>query len=168
MRAAIAGLRTRIYSMIARATVRAVSAGLKMQGLDVTILRDETMTAIEHWEGYGLTAHPQPGAEALLLFPAGNREHAIAVAVADRRYRLQGLAAGEVALHDDQGQKIVLRRDRIEVTAPKVVVISDDVQLGAEGGPRVARVGDMVEILAGSSAGLNGRIVEGSGKVRAA
>lgn len=35
--------------------------------------------------------------------------------VADRRYRLQGLAAGEVALYDDLGQKVHLTRGGIVI-----------------------------------------------------
>ena len=39
------------------------------------------------------------------------------------------------------------------VTSPSVIVYSQSIDLGAEGGPRVARIGDQVEITAGSSAG---------------
>ena len=84
----------------------------------------------------------------------------------ERRYRLY-LAEGEVALYDELGQGVVLYRDRIEVAAPKVVVKSANVQLGADGGPAVARVGDMVNVGSGSSAG-QWPIVSGSAKVSAA
>jgi hypothetical protein len=63
--------------------------------------------------------------------------------------------------------RIVLREGDALVKAPKVVVESGDVQLGGEGGQRVARVGDKVEVKTGSSAGL-WEIVEGSSSVRAA
>lgn len=50
--------------------------------------------------------------------------------------------------------------------ATKVVVNSPKIELGGEGGPRVARVGDMVQVGHGSSAGLH-PIVEGSDVVSA-
>ena len=103
----------------------------------------------------------------MAVFPGGMREHGIIITVDDRRYRLTSLAQGEVAMYDDLGQKIELKRDKIIVTAPKVVVVSVDVHLGAEGGAKVARIGDKVNVTFGSSAGLH-PIVEGSSKVRAA
>jgi len=86
--------------------------------------------------------------------PARKLCHEIAIVVADRRYRLVGLMAGEVALHDDQGQTIIIKRDHIRLTALKVVIDSADVQLGGDGGAKVARIGDKVQVSSGSSAGL--------------
>ncbi|SOC26825.1 phage baseplate protein [Stappia indica] len=63
--------------------------------------------------------------------------------------------------------RVELRGNDARVKAPKVVVESDDVHLGGEGGERVARIGDKVNVSLGSSAGL-WPIVEGSSKVRAA
>ncbi len=57
--------------------------------------------------------------------------------------------------------RIEIADDLTTVTSPSVVVQSDSIDLGGPGGPRVARVGDMVEVGAGSSAGL-WPIVEGS------
>lgn len=61
---------------------------------------------------------------------------------------------------------IVAREGDALVKSPKVVVESDDVHLSGEGGPRVARVGDKVNVLYGSSKGLH-PIAEGSSTVRA-
>ncbi|WP_288803827.1 hypothetical protein [uncultured Novosphingobium sp.] len=47
------------------------------------------------------------------------------------------------------------------VTAPKVIVESDDVSIGAEGGKPVARVDDLVDL-------STGKIISGSEKVTAA
>lgn len=163
----IAPLKRRVALMIGRGVVRRADDGGGRQVLQVGLLAGETRSEADHVQPYGFTFHPLDGAEAILVFPAGDRSHGIAVVVGDRRYRLTGLAPGEVALHDDQGQKIVLHRDRIEVTAPKVVVVSDDVQLGADGGPRVARIGDLVDVASGSSAG-QWPIVSGAAKVSAA
>ncbi|EPR19753.1 hypothetical protein L905_21595 [Agrobacterium sp. TS43] len=52
----------------------------------------------------------------------------------------------------------------VKVTADKVIVQSDNVQLGGDGGKKVARIGDLVHVMSGSSSG-KWPIVEGSGKV---
>ena len=53
----------------------------------------------------------------------GNREHSIAICVADRRYRLTGLTSGEVALYDDQGQEVVLAREGIRIQTDKTLAV---------------------------------------------
>lgn len=103
-------------NMIARAVVRLVDDGHLLQELQVEPAAGEVLDGVEHWHAYGFSSYPLPGAEALLLSVGGTRGRAVVVAVADRRYRLQGLAAGEVAIHDDRGQSIVLRHDGIELT----------------------------------------------------
>lgn len=108
-------LRRSIGNMLARGVVSAVSSALKMQGLQVKLLAGEVKDGLEHFEPYGYTSHPKSGAEAVTVFMDGDRSHGVVIVVADRRYRLQGLAAGEVALYDDQGQKIHLTRSGIVV-----------------------------------------------------
>ncbi len=107
-----------VGNMLARGTVVLANAATKMQSLQVRILDGEAKDAIEHFEPYGYTSRPHAGAEALLQFFGGDRSHGVAFMVADRRYRLTGLESGEVALYDDLGTKIVLKRGNvIEVTA---------------------------------------------------
>ena len=159
--------RRQIRLAIARAVVRLIDPDGALQRLQVSLLADEARDGVEQFEGYGLTAHPHAGAEAICLHVGGARAHPVVIAVADRRYRVTGLAAGEVCLYDDQGQRITLYRDRIEVEAPSVVIQSPDVHLGTTGGARIARVGDRVQVGSGSSAGL-WPIVEGSEMVRSA
>lgn len=54
--------------------------------------------------------------------------------------------------------------DQVKVTAATVIVHSPNVQLGGEGGKKVARIGDKVKVASGSSSGL-WPIVEGSDTV---
>lgn len=102
-------------NMLARGTVVLVNAATKMQTLQVKLLSGEAKDGIEHFEGYGLTVKPHPGAECVALFFGGDRSHGVVIAVADRRYRMTGLAEGEVALHDDLGQHVHLTRTGIVV-----------------------------------------------------
>jgi phage baseplate assembly protein V len=81
------------------------------------MLSNETKDDIEHFEPYGFTSNPKGGAEVLVIYLGGNRSHAIAAVAADRRFRLQNLEAGEVALYTDEGTSVVLKRGKIvEVT----------------------------------------------------
>lgn len=121
----------RVRNSAARAVLRLVDDAKKMQTLQIDLLADETADNIERFQNYGITSHPFAGAEAAVLFLGGDRSHGIAVAVDDRRYRIE-VAEGEVAIYDDQGQKVHLMRDRIDVispteiraTAPLVTVIA--------------------------------------------
>lgn len=128
----IAPFARRIANLLARGTVAAVNAASKMQCLQVRLLAGEVKDGVEHFEPYGFTSHPQTGAEAISLFFDGDRSHGIAIVVADRRYRLVGMEAGEVALHDDLGQKVYLTRTGIVIhSAQKVRVEAADIELHA-------------------------------------
>lgn len=112
---ALAPLARGLQNLFSRGVVSAVNAALKMQVVQVQLLAGEGKDSVEHFEPYGYTAHPLSGAEAAVGFVEGDRSHGIALVVADRRYRLTGLEAGEVAIYDDQGQKVHLTRDGIVI-----------------------------------------------------
>lgn len=105
----------RIANMLVRGTVVLANAASKMQQLQVTLLADEPAESLEHFEPYGYTSKPHKGAEVLAMFFDGDRSHGVVIVAADRRYRLKGLADGEVALHDDLGQKVHLTRAGIVI-----------------------------------------------------
>lgn len=136
---AMAPLVRRVRLVVSRAVVRAVNDSLKLQGVQISLLKGEAQD-VERFQEYGFTSRPHVGAEAVTVSLGGDRGHTIVIAVDDRRYRLTGLEEGEVALYDDQGSKVVLRRGGI------LQVFAEQVVLGAEGGAPVGRVGDPVEI----------------------
>ena len=96
--------------MIARCTVALVNAKRKLQTLQIRMLAGELKDDVEHMEPYGYTSCPQPGAEGVALFSGGDRSHGVVIVIADRRFRLQGLKPGEVALYTDEGDKIHFER----------------------------------------------------------
>lgn len=104
-----------ISNLLGRGKVTAVDSTGKMQRLQVRILAGEPKDSIEHFEPYGFTSCPKTGAEHVSVFFDGDRSHGVTLVVADRRYRLTGLAAGEMAIHDDQGQKVHLTRNGIVI-----------------------------------------------------
>lgn len=111
----MAPLVRRLQNLLVRGTVALSNASRKMQTLQLNLLADEVADDVEHFEPYGFTSRPKPGAEHLTVFIDGDRSHGITIVVADRRFRLLGLAEGEVALHDDQGQKLHLTRNGIVI-----------------------------------------------------
>lgn len=51
-------------NFLARGVLSLVNAGSKMQGLQMRLTADEVKDGMEHFEPYGLTSNPHPGAEA--------------------------------------------------------------------------------------------------------
>lgn len=111
-------LRNRIWAMIARGCLSAADGTRPMRVIQAKLFAGEVREDVEHFEPYGFTSEPHVDSEPLVLSLSGNRDHSIAVCIADRRYRLRGLKTGEVALYDDLGQKVHLTRDGIDVYTP--------------------------------------------------
>ena len=112
---ALAPLARGLQNLFSRGVVSAVNPAGKMQTVQIQLLTGEGKDNVEHFEPYGFTAHPHVGAEQATGFVEGDRSHGIVLIVADRRYRLTGFAAGEVAIYDDQGQKVHLTRNGIVI-----------------------------------------------------
>ncbi len=129
----LAALKRRVMLMIGRGVVRLINDSGGIQLLQITLLSGETRDNVERFQDYGFTSHPHPGAEHLAGFIGGNRAHGIVIKVDDRRYRLKALARGEVALYDDQGQKVHLKRNGIRVDSPHNIYLNTDGVLRLEG-----------------------------------
>lgn len=106
----------RIRLLISRGVVKLIDDSLKMQKVQITLLGGEPAW-MERFQNYGFTAHPHPGAEAVVGAVSGSRGHLVALAIDDRRFRLKSLKEGEVAMYDDLGNVIVFERDKIRVQA---------------------------------------------------
>lgn len=134
-------LKRRALLTIGRAVLSAAADdSKKMQLLQVSLLAGETKDDVERFQNYGFTSVPLEGAEACAVFVGGDRDHGIIIAVDDRRYRLKGLAAGEVALYTDEGDKLVFKRGgKLEITtsaeckviSPKTIIDSAAVEIGS-------------------------------------
>lgn len=120
-----APLARRLQNLVVRGTVALANAASKMQGLQVALLKDDVPLTLEHFEPYGFTSKPKPGAEVVTLFLDGDRSHGIVIVCADRRFRLTGLEDGEVAIHDDKNQAVVLKADGIHVYSEHTRVHGD-------------------------------------------
>lgn len=138
LEALIRPLKVRIANSIARAVVQVVDDDKKMQLLQVGVLADEDVDDAERFEQYGFKSVPFPGAEAVIVFPNGDRAHGIIVAVGDRRHRPTGWEPGEVGMFTDQaGNTYRLRRDGIQT-----IEATATIELGAIGASHPAVLGD--------------------------
>jgi phage baseplate assembly protein V len=116
-------IRDRVMLTVARGVVRLVNDATKLQSAQVSLMAREVRDGIERFQNYGFTAKPHPGAEGVVVFVGGNRDHGLLIAVDDRRYRLTALEDGEVAIYTDEGDKIHLKRgNEIEVTTATLTV----------------------------------------------
>lgn len=125
-------LGNRVMMMFARGVLRGVNDANGRQQLQVELLKNEVRDDVEHMQNYGFTSHPV-GGDVAVAFLGGNREQGIVLVVDDRRYRIP-LQAGEVAIYDDQGNKVELLRDMVKVTAVAHVEIQ---------APTIKLVGDL-------------------------
>lgn len=102
-----------LKNILVRGTLSLVDGLKKLQELQVKLLAGEIKDGMEHFEPYGFTSNANAGAEVLAGFFGGNRSHGVVICVADRRFRLQGLESGEVALYTDEGDKLHFKRGRV-------------------------------------------------------
>lgn len=108
-------MRAKVQLMVGRAILRAASDAASLQTVQASLMADEVLDDVERVQQYGFTSVPLPGAEAVLVFVGGNRDHGLVIATDDRRFRLKGLPGGEVAIYDDLEQKVHLTRTGIVV-----------------------------------------------------
>jgi len=107
----------------------------------------------ERVQPYGFTSRPIAGAECIALPTGGNHDELVVIVIGDRRYSI-ALAAGEVAISDDRGQKIHLTQSGgivivgkdVTVTCGTATLSASTVLLGdgSGGRRRVVREGDIV------------------------
>lgn len=102
-------LANRIANSIARGVVKLVDDEKKMQLVQLGVLTDETVDGAEYFQSYGFTSVPLEGAEAVAVFPNGDRAHPLVVAVSDRRYRPTGAQPGDVIVYGKLGGKVIMK-----------------------------------------------------------
>jgi len=141
LEAALRPLKMKIANTVARAVVTLVDNAKKLQEIQAGVLDGEEIDEAEHFHAYGFCSVPLPGAEAVIVFPNGDRAHALITAIADRRYRPTDWLAGEVGLHTDEpGHTVRLRRDKI------TTLEAETIELGGIGVTEKAIKGDTFKV----------------------
>jgi phage baseplate assembly protein V len=143
---------SRLSDFFARGVMTLADGAKKMRSVQVRLLADEVRDDLEHVEPYGFTSEPLPEAEAFTLFFDGDRSHGIVFTIADRRYRLKPLKAGEVAIFDDLGQKVHLTREGLEVYTPGWLhaTVDKDTEITVGGSVTESVGGDVSATVAGN------------------
>lgn len=127
----VSPLARRVLGVVARAIIKTIDDSPGMQKAQVSILRDEVRDKVDRVQQYGFSSVPKAGADAIVIFVGGNRDHGIVIATDDARYRMKGLSAGEVALYTDEGDYVYLKRGRVvkikagtklEIDSPEVTI----------------------------------------------
>lgn len=123
-------IRRSVQLMIGRAVLESVKAEGGFQTVKITGIGG-VFEGCELFEQYGITSHPPKESEGLIATLGGSSDHCVVINMGARKFRLKGLEEGEVALYDDLGSKVVLKRDKsIEVECEnKVTIKTKDVDI---------------------------------------
>ncbi len=123
-------LQNKIAMLVGRCVLAATNDSEGIQKIKMSVLAGEVMENIERMQNYGMTSHVPDGGEGLVVFPFGNREHGICVAMDNRNFRIKNLEKGEVAIYTDEGDQIILKRgNNIEVICGNKVTINAENEL---------------------------------------
>lgn len=106
-----------------RGKLTLTQAGEPIQRVQVQGLADEMLQDIEQLQQFGFTSHAPSGTEVIVLPLGGDTTHGIVVASEHGAFRVQNLHAGEVAVYDQSGSKIVLKQGKlIEIDCDNLVI----------------------------------------------
>lgn len=114
-------LADRISGLIAVGRLTRIDPGAN-QECQVELQEDVLRDKLPHHLPYGFTHVPLEGSEPLVVYLRGDASGGLVIQIRDPRHQPK-LAAGEVALHDDQQQIIHIARDGIHIKTDKLVVI---------------------------------------------
>ena len=116
----------KIRRMNQRGLVRRAKYGDKTRYLQMQVEGGQALDNLEHFEPFGFTSHPLPGAEGIVLAFNGNGSHSVVFCVGDSRFKFQ-VKEGEVAIYNVHGDKVHIKEDRtILVKALKVMLDADE------------------------------------------
>lgn len=129
----LAPLQRKIYLMLGRAILTAVSNSTTTQLVQLTALDGETISDVERFQEYGLETYPFKDAEALVIFLNGNRDRGAVICIMDRQYRPDDLSEGEVAQYTDEdkltdGHRIWFKRGQIIQVNCKEAIVNASVK----------------------------------------
>lgn len=125
---------------------------------------DDTPPRLLHVEPYGFSYFPPSGGDVYCLFPNGDRSQGIVIVHGHKKYQMS-LVQGEVALHDDEGNHVHIKRGGIIEVKASAKVTADTPLVDATGDVNIAgnlTVGGNAEVTAGYF-GAGGGVAQMSG-----
>lgn len=125
-------IQSRVLLMVGRGVLKAVSDNANAQLCQVSLLDGELKSNVERVQNYGMTSVPPAGSLATVLFVGGDRSNGLIIAAENRKIRVKGLKAGEVAIYTDEGDEIYLKRgNEIAFKTKKMTVSAAAVDITA-------------------------------------
>jgi phage baseplate assembly protein V len=112
---ALERIRRNLWLLLGRGRIKTGDDSGGVQQLQVQLNDRETRDNTPRVAEYGFASMPLPGCQAILVFVGGERSNAAIIGTNDEKNRLKGLQPGEVAIYDDQGQYVWIKRGGIEI-----------------------------------------------------
>jgi phage baseplate assembly protein V len=117
-------LNNAIRNMVARGVLETGDDTQGVQVLGLSLMDGERKDNVERFQNYGFSSMPMNEAEAIVIFPGGDRSAGVIIAMDERGSRMTGLQPGEVAMYNNAGNSVILHTDgSIEITAIEQVQI---------------------------------------------
>lgn len=111
IRAMLKPIGRRIRLLAGRGSVAAVDDAAAMQKLQLTVLQDERLPAVERVQQFGFSGNPPKGSTCVVLCMAGSRSYPLVIAVEDPATRPKNLPAGAAEIYDAAGNYLRFNAD---------------------------------------------------------
>lgn len=96
-----------------RGVLHLVESADNIQKVQASGLADETLQDVELMQHFGFTSVPPANTQAVILPIGGQTSHGIVIATENGSFRVKNLQGGEVAVYDESGSSIVLKKGRL-------------------------------------------------------
>lgn len=96
-----------------RGKLTLTQAGEPIQRVQVSGLADETLQEIEQLQQFGFTSHAPANTDVIVIPLGGDTSHGIVIASEHGSFRVKNLQSGEVAVYDESGSSIVLKKGKL-------------------------------------------------------
>ncbi|OOF46948.1 baseplate assembly protein [Rodentibacter trehalosifermentans] len=96
-----------------RGVLNLVKSADNIQKVQVSGLADETLQDVELMQHFGFTSVPPANTQAVILPMGGQTSHGIVIATENGAFRVKSLQGGEVAVYDESGSSIILKKGRL-------------------------------------------------------
>lgn len=96
-----------------RGKLTLTQSGEPIQRVQVQGLADETLQEIEQLQQFGFTSHAPANTDVIVIPLGGDTSHGIVIASEHGSFRVKNLQSGEVAVYDESGSSIVLKKGKL-------------------------------------------------------
>lgn len=128
--AAVERVYRRVLLSLGRGRITLADDSGSVQTVQAQISASEVYDNTPRVAEYGFTSLPPSGSDAVLVFIGGDRSNGVVVGTNHQASRLKNLQTGEVAIFDDQGQSVWIKRGGIVIEgAGKPITINGNVQI---------------------------------------